>query len=435
MTEIVHAPEAAQAGTQVDAYVGAQTATSDVIDLLAGIAPGDWLDQFRRSRPQTREQAQKSHDALFAPAAPVTGQVSAAERHAVAAFVALLHQQMAVADFHLHALDALAPTWAQAVRHAAAVGTVQGPYGHFPEGPLTVEDREGLELHLSDTLRTVLGGRLHAALRHAHFLVFHPRDAQPQRLRALEAAGWSADDIVVLSQLVAFLSFQIRVVAGLGVLSAHWNTTAAAAARTGAPQPVAHVHEEVVPGTAPVVFTQAELDWQPWLAPLEEAALTERHFDGLVDAVRAKSPYFRLLARDPDTLGARTRTDKDIFYNPEAGLPRAERELAAAATSRHNGCIYCASVHARFASHFSRHRDDVQRLLDEGVHADLGARWNAIVDASVALTDTPSRLNASHLAALRAQGLDAQAAADLLHAAAFFNWANRLMLSLGEPRY
>ncbi len=46
--------------------------------------------------------------------------------------------------------------------------------------------------------------------------------------------------------------------------------------------------------------------------------------------------------RDPEVLEARTRTDKDIFYNPEAGLPRAERELAAAATSRLNGCIYCA---------------------------------------------------------------------------------------------
>jgi alkylhydroperoxidase domain protein len=154
-----------------------------------------------------------------------------------------------------------------------------------------------------------------------------------------------------------------------------------------------------------------------------------------VDAARAKSPYFWLLARDPDTLGARTRTDKDIFYNPEAGLPRAERELAAAATSRHNGCIYCASVHARFASHFARRREDVQRLLDEGVQADLDPRWNAIVDAAVALTDTPQRLAAGHIVQLRRQGLDAQAAADLLHAATFFNWANRLMLSLGEPRY
>ena len=90
-------------------------------------------------------------------------------------------------------------------------------------------------------------------------------------------------------------------------------------------------------------------------------ALTERHMASLVDAARVKSPYFRLLARDPDALEARTRTDKDIFYNPDAGLPRAERELAAAATSRFNGCLYCASVHARHAAIYSKRETDVQR--------------------------------------------------------------------------
>jgi hypothetical protein len=97
----------------------------------------------------------------------------------------------------------------------------------------------------------------------------------------------------------------------------------------------------------PVVFTRDQLDWLPWLEPMAEQDLTARHMAGLVDAARAKSPYFRLLARDPEVLEARTRTDKDIFYNPEAGLPRAERELAAAATSRYNGCIYCASASPR----------------------------------------------------------------------------------------
>ena len=182
----------------------------------------------------------------------------------------------------------------------------------------------------------------------------------------------------------------------------------------------------------PTVFTQTQLDWLPWIEPLLEAELTQRHFDGLVDAARAKSPYFSLLARDPDTLGARTRTDKDIIYNPAGGLPRAERELAAAATSRLNGCIYCASVHARFASHFSKREADVQKLLDEGVGADLGERWNAVVAASVALTETPLALEGAHIDRLRNAGLDDYAIADALQGAAFFNWANRLMLSLGE---
>ena len=183
----------------------------------------------------------------------------------------------------------------------------------------------------------------------------------------------------------------------------------------------------------PTAFTQDELGWLPWLTPLPEAELTERHWTGLVDASRAKSPYFMLLARDPDVLGARTKADKDIFYNPNGGLPRAERELAAAATSRHNGCIYCASVHSRFATTHSKRGEDVQRLLDEGTGADLGERWNAVVAASVALTDTPNQFGADEINRLRAAGLDDYEIADAISGAAFFNWANRLMLSLGEP--
>jgi alkylhydroperoxidase domain protein len=183
----------------------------------------------------------------------------------------------------------------------------------------------------------------------------------------------------------------------------------------------------------PVVFTQAELGWLPWLDPLAENELTERHWAGLVDRSRAKSAYFRLLARDPEILEARTKTDKDIFYNIADGLPRAERELAAAATSRYNGCIYCTSVHARFATVHSKRRDDVQRLLDEGVGADLGERWNAIVKASVALAATPIAFGQEHIEELRSAGLDDAEIVDVINGAAFFNWANRLMLSLGEP--
>ena len=190
---------------------------------------------------------------------------------------------------------------------------------------------------------------------------------------------------------------------------------------------------EPPPHTAPVVFTRALLDWLPWLEPLAVDELTDRQRDALVDAARAKSAYFRLLARDPDALKARTLTDKDIFYNPDAGLPRAERELAAAATSRFNGCIYCASVHSRFSATYSKREDDVQRLLDDGVGADLGERWNAIVAAAVALSATPMNFGEEHVERLRGVGLDDLAIADVVQAASFFNWANRLMLSLGEP--
>ena len=184
---------------------------------------------------------------------------------------------------------------------------------------------------------------------------------------------------------------------------------------------------------APARFTQANIGWQPWLEPVPETELTDVQRDALIDAGRAKSPYFRLLVHDPAILKARTLTDLDIFYNPDAGLPRGEREFAAAATSRFNGCIFCASVHARFASHFLDDAAEVATLLDGGVGADFSPRTQAIVDATVALTRTPIEFGPVHVNALREVGLDDAAIADLIQATAFFNWANRLMLSLGEP--
>ncbi|WP_454149867.1 alkylhydroperoxidase domain protein [Microbacterium lacticum] len=184
----------------------------------------------------------------------------------------------------------------------------------------------------------------------------------------------------------------------------------------------------------PEAFTQQGLGWVPWLAPVDEDALTDLQRDALIEPARAAMPYFRLLARDPEALRARTLTDLDIFYNVSGGLGRAERELAAAATSRRNGCVFCASVHAAAATRGSGREADVQRLLDEGTGADLGDdTWNAVVEASVALADTPLDFGPDHIARLRAAGLGDAEIVDVIGGAAFFNWANRLMLSLGEP--
>ena len=183
----------------------------------------------------------------------------------------------------------------------------------------------------------------------------------------------------------------------------------------------------------PEGYTQQGLGWQPWLAPVAEADLTETQRAALIGQFRLKSPYFRLLVRNPEALEARTLTDQDIFYNVTSGLPRAEREIAASAASRVNGCVYCASVHTARATKESGREDDVQKLLDDGVTADLGQPWSAIAQASAALTETPNAFSTEHIEELREAGLDDADIVDVINGAAFFNWANRLMLSLGEP--
>jgi CMD domain protein len=190
----------------------------DVIDQLAGIAAGSPLDTIRARRQVARDHAQRSFVALFEPA-DFAG-VPARERWAVAAFVAGLHAEPATSEFYAAKLAAADGAIAAAVKAEIARGRTQGPYGSYPAGPLSREDTTGPIYRVSDEARRVLGARLAAAFEHVHMLVFHLRDSNSAALQALLDAGWSTDDIVTLSQLVAFLSFQIRTVGGLRALAA-----------------------------------------------------------------------------------------------------------------------------------------------------------------------------------------------------------------------
>ncbi|GGN72654.1 alkylhydroperoxidase domain protein [Nocardia rhizosphaerihabitans] len=181
----------------------------------------------------------------------------------------------------------------------------------------------------------------------------------------------------------------------------------------------------------PTGFTQDQLDWVPWVEPIALADADEQQRP-LLEGRRGESPYFRLLARNAEVLAHRSANDKDIFYSRE-GLSRAERELAATVTSRYNGCEYCASVHSRFTSQLSKRASDVQRLLDDGVAVRIDERWDAIIDFTAALAARPPRSAHAELARLHLLGFDDADIHDLVLSTASFSWANRLMLSLGEP--
>ena len=208
------------------------TETADIIDLLAGIETGSGLDAIRARRLQARENAQKSYAALFEPAD--FGDVAAVERYAVAAFVAGVHGEPVVAGFYMDALAKTGrPEIVDSVTAEIGPAKAQGPYGVFPVGPLSVEDTKGPTFRVADASRHALGARLAAALEHAHLLVFHPRDASPAAIATLLEAGWSNDAIVTLSQLVAFLSFQIRTISGLRTLGASLGRHASVSAGAG----------------------------------------------------------------------------------------------------------------------------------------------------------------------------------------------------------
>lgn len=428
---------------------------ADIINLLAGIAANDPLDELRDHRAQAKENAQLSFEALLEPEDPKG--VSFRDRYAVAAFTAGLLGSARAEEFYRDLLrdEDESVSWAVAelLDEATAADSVRrGPYGDFESQALAGENVPGPWFTAAEPTAKNLGEKLMAGLEFAHLLVLHPRDSRPGHLALLLEAGWDEDGIVTLAQLVSFLNFQIRISTGLAALTEPASTVpspddAAPSSHDTEDSPASARVEEALQSVGdrvktypnlkrPELFQQGGLGWVPWIAPVAEADLSDDQQDALIEAGRAKNPYFRLLARDPAALKARTLTDFDIFFNTTDGLGRAERELAATAASRLNGCLFCASVHADRATEESGRRDLVQRLLDEGIGTEsrLGDQvWDAVIDASVALTLTPQTFGGRHVDQLRAAGLGDGDIIDALSCAAFFNWANRLMLSLGEP--
>jgi alkylhydroperoxidase domain protein len=369
----------------------APTTELDVISALAGVQAESPLAQLRAQRPEAASHAQGSYAALFDPQYS-TG-LDAWERLSVAAHVAKLHAAPSV-EAHYRA------------RLASGPGS----------------------------------SRLPAMLRHAELLSTRMADASADDLQRLADAGVSTPEIVTLSQIIAFVAFQVRVIAGLralgGASGAQPLPATAASLPTAVDSSPARVLRPPAALRRPTAFTIAQLEWTPWLEPLDLAHADAKQAAAL-EGTRGNSPYFRLLAYDVDVLTARTATDRGIFYTP-GGAPRQDRELSAAATSRLNGCIYCTSVHARLAAQLSKRTEDIERLLERGVAPGtdlgfLGERWQAVVDLAVALAPTPPKLSSEHVARLRKLGLAELEILDVIQAAAFFAWANRLMLTLGEP--
>jgi uncharacterized peroxidase-related enzyme len=181
-------------------------------------------------------------------------------------------------------------------------------------------------------------------------------------------------------------------------------------------------------------FTLDFLDWIPWVPRSVDTDLSPERKSEITAFVEGKnaSDYLLVLANDFDSLQARAFVHRHV-YATEEPTQSGYRELGATTTSRINGCVFCASVHARHVANYLKNRPLAQRFLDDGLEADLPAMERAIVDVCAKLTEEPESLRGADLKPLRTLGLTDIEILDILNYAAFFANANRLMLALGEP--
>lgn len=381
---------------------------TDTIDLLAGLEQGSPTFTTRHEREKVALATQACEDLLLGDT--LATDLTQAER------LVLASEQARVSGVNV--LQAVYRVRALALESAAITPELR-----------TILNQPGAQTG---------NARMDAMLHFVRTLALNPAESDQAALLAIPAAGLSLNDTVLLAQLIGFVSYQARLLVGVQAMNDMGGVAEAPAAEPADAAPFVHPANLPPPGE-PLRrngFTSEVLDWKAWLEVLNpETATSEQQHVLEVSHPKAKTmDFYLVLARQPQVLLERSQAFNAIMYAP-GGLSRAEREVAATAVSRSNGCVYCASVHAQRFEQLAKRNDVMAQMFDDPDTAGTNARERAIIQASLALTRAPGSFGKQNLQPLRDAGLSDLEILDMLHSAALFGWANRLMLNLGVEIY
>lgn len=359
----------------------------DLINFLTNLTPDSNLTNIRNERSAATENTQASFDAIFStPSALLSEDL----KYNLAHQVAMITGSPSLAEFYRQLIKSKLPVDTPAIQ---------------------------------------------AAKEYLQILTQSPKQTHFSLIEQLTNHGWQESDIILLAQLITYVTYQARLVEGILLLTRTSDSSNSQAKVVAGNWNHQQFTKQGKP--SPTAFTQDNLGWEPWLIARKPSTLSPEETQTMKKFGQLNSEYFLLLAHQSKILELRTLVDRGVFYTT-GGLPRWEREFAAAVVSKVNGCIYCASVHARKASQYAKeHRADVDKLLATPAGSILAEGFDerllAITDLVASLSATPIQANASQVAVLRKLGLSELELLDLIQSSAFFSWANRLMLSLGEP--
>ena len=260
--------------------------------------------------------------------------------------------------------------------------------------------------------------RLAQITQYARQLASQPTLICRKALQQLADVGLSPADIVTFSQVIGFVSYQARVVAGVAALA-------------GRPAVVVPGFPNVEDADG-IAFSADELNWSARLPPIDAKTAAAEQLDVLDQShpqARAES-YYLLLAHDAATLRERNGVFNGI--NAEGyGLSSRLKALATLAVSRINGSRYCAATVA-------------QELQDEGLVQALfaglpqGLAYTedsvklAVMRTAAELTRAPEKFTPQSVQPLFNSGLDQAQALEVILTVALYAWENRLRQTLGD---
>lgn len=113
-------------------------------------------------------------------------------------------------------------------------------------------------------------------------------------------------------------------------------------------------------------------------------------------------------------------------------LKRVQREMIGVVVSKANNCEYCQTHHAEAVNHYWKDEKKTNQLKQDYKKIELSEIDSLLCEYAVKLTQNPSEeTEMQFFNPLRELGLDDRAILDATLVIAYFNFVNRIVLSLG----
>ncbi|KQC05519.1 MAG: peroxidase [Candidatus Cloacimonas sp. SDB] len=133
----------------------------------------------------------------------------------------------------------------------------------------------------------------------------------------------------------------------------------------------------------------------------------------------------------PESIKTHMALYMDIMYS-RSELSRAERELIGTIVSMANGCKYCTKHHAAALNHYWKDDSKIEKLIKGNYTEILSPHEIALSEFSRHLTINPEQHESNdYTQKLKNLGLSDAAILDVVLITAYFNFVNRIVLSLG----
>ncbi len=167
------------------------------------------------------------------------------------------------------------------------------------------------------------------------------------------------------------------------------------------------------------------------IEPDEADGKLKEIYDDLIKSRGKIANVHTIQSLNPESIVNHMDLYMTLMYG-KSPLKRVLREMLGVVVSKANNCEYCQKHHLEAVQHYWKDEQKCQNFLNDFTTAELSGTELMLCDFAYELTINPDKVNdKNYISPLKNAGLSDRAILDATMIIAYFNFVNRIVMSLG----